>query len=97
MNTPDPTPFHIVEIDDDGWAAFKELEAQHRREYAASAEAIADHQAWVNAPIASDENWSSLPEKEKKVVIIPSRTNLPWHMRYDWALEKSCPRAHSSP
>jgi len=65
MNTPDPTPFQIVEIDDEGWAAFKALEARHRREYAASPEAIADHQAWVNAPMPADDSWGSIPPKEK--------------------------------
>lgn len=65
MNSPDSSPFRIVEVDDEGWAAFKALEAQHRREYAASAEAVADHQAWVNAPMADDASWGSIPAKEK--------------------------------
>lgn len=88
MITPDTTPFQIVEIDDQGWAAFKALEARQRREYAASPEAIIDHQAWVNAPMADDESWGSIPAKDKEAVMIPSPTQIPWNMRYDWALEK---------
>lgn len=57
--------FSIVEVDDEGWAAFKALEAEHRREYAASALAVADHEAWVNAPLPHDARWESIPSAEQ--------------------------------
>lgn len=86
---PQHTPFHIVEVDDDGWAAFKALEAQHRREYAASPEAVADHEAWVNSPMPKEPRWQSIPPEEQAALkwpkIIPSPTQLPWEELYDWS------------
>lgn len=89
MKDAENTPFRIVEVDDEGWAAFKALEAQHRREYAASPEAVADHEAWVKAPPVSDSEWGSISPKESYPVIIPSQNQIPWAQRYDWASEKS--------
>jgi hypothetical protein len=77
MNAPDSTPFRIVEIDDQGWAAFKALEARQRREYAASPEAVADHEAWVNAPMADDSSWGSIPAKEKSELNWPEMISHP--------------------
>ena len=87
---PKHTPLKIVEIDDEGWAAFKALEAQHRREYAASPEAVADHQAWVNAPMADDEDWGSIPDDDwLEPLIAPNPNEIPWDQLYDWSLEKT--------
>ena len=80
--------FTIVEVDDEGWAAFKALEAEHRREYAASAQAVVDHEAWVNAPVGSDQDWSSAPTQVRDPRTVPSATLLPWERLHDWALEK---------
>lgn len=81
--------FSIVEVDDEGWAAFKALEAEHRREYAASAQAVADHEAWVNAPEGSDRDWCSIQAKTREPTVFPSATQLPWESLHDWALEKN--------
>ena len=54
MNQPQK-PLKIVEIDDEGWAAFKKMEGEQRQEYAQSQEAIHDHTAWVNSPMAEDD------------------------------------------
>ena len=80
-------PFCIVEVDDEGWAAFKAMEAQHRREYASSPEAVADHEAWVNAPPVPDDQWGSSPTTGGEPPFLPSPTHIPWQERYDWALE----------
>lgn len=78
--------FQIVKIDDEGWAAFKSLEAKHRSEYATSPEAVAEHDAWVNSPQVPAGAWCSAPPKERKIQIIPSPTRIPWEQRYDWSL-----------
>lgn len=64
--------FSIVEVDDEGWAAFKALEAEHRREYAASAQAVADHEAWVNAPMPLETRWKSIPSDEQNSLAWPT-------------------------
>lgn len=87
MNDTNNTPFRIIEVDDEGWAAFKALEAKHRREYAASPEAVADHETWVNAPPVSDQEWGSIPPKETEPTILPNQNQIPWEQRYDWASE----------
>lgn len=96
MKEIDDTPFRIVEVDDEGWAAFKALEAQHRREYAVSPEAVADHKAWVNTPMPKEPRWRSIsPEEQAELKwpeIIPSPTQLPWAELYDWAQESKKPR-----
>jgi len=80
--------FSIVEVDDEGWAAFKALEAEHRREYAASAQAVADHEVWVNAPEGSDHDWCYVQAEEREAIALPSSTQLPWERLHDWALER---------
>jgi len=59
MKNPVPEPCRIIEIDDAGWEAFKQLEAKERREYSLSGEARKDHEEWVNAPMAEDDQWGS--------------------------------------
>lgn len=92
LSKPSPQEnFRVVEVDDEGWAAFKALKAQHRREYAVSSEAIADHQAWVSAPMPLESSWGSIPSRVREITIIPSPSHIPWENRYDWALEKLKP------
>ena len=81
--------FSIIEVDDEGWAAFKALEAEQRREYATSAQAVEDHEAWVNAPIGSDRDWRSIQAETREPRAVPSATQLPWESLHDWALEKN--------
>lgn len=91
MKNTDHKPFRIVEIDDERWAAFKALEAQHRREYSQSPEAVADHEAWINAPMPKEPKWRSIsPEEQAELKwpeIIPNPNQPPWAELYDWALE----------
>jgi hypothetical protein len=89
-NQPIHPPLKIVEIDDEGWAAFKRVEGEQRREYAQSTEAIRDHEAWVNAPMADDEDWGSIPEEDwVEPVIAPNPNEIPWDQLYDWSLENT--------
>ncbi|MFT3991208.1 MAG: hypothetical protein QM680_07340 [Luteolibacter sp.] len=82
-------PLKIVEINDEEWAAFKRMEAAQRLEYALSEEAIRDHEAWVNAPMASDDEWGSIPEEEeaelREPVIIPNPDQIPYDELVDFS------------
>jgi hypothetical protein len=81
--------FSIVEVDDEGWAAFKALEAEHRREYAASAQAMVDHEAWVNAPVPGETRWKSIPSDEQTSLawprMIPHPSQPPFDQLRDFA------------
>jgi len=54
MEQPNIKPPKANEVDEVGWAAFKEMEAPERVEYAKSDEARKDHEDWLNAPMAFD-------------------------------------------
>ena len=80
------TKFRIVEVDEEGWAEFKKLEADQRAAYAVSEEAKRDHEAWVNAPMARDEDWGAIPaRKYQEPVRRPAHPLIPHSQRADWA------------
>lgn len=89
MNQPQKL-LRIAEIDDEGWAAFKKMEGEQRQEYAQSHEAILDHNAWVNSPMAEDDEWESVPTDEwVEPQIVPNPHGIPWELLYDWSLERT--------
>ncbi len=82
------TKFRIVEVGEEGWAEFKKLEADQRATYAKSEEAKRDHEAWVNAPMARDEDWGSIPTPGyQEPVRRPAHPLIPHSQRMDWAGE----------
>lgn len=92
MTHPEPPPssLKIVEIDEEGWAAFKKMKGEQRREYSQSQDAVRDHESWVNAPMANDGDWGSIPEDEwVEPVIAPNPNEIPWDQLYDWSLENT--------
>jgi len=95
MTQPEPqhSPLKIVEIDEEGWAAFKKLEGEQRREYSKSPDAVRDHEAWLYAPMAADDEWGSVSEATEEdwvePVIVPNPDQIPWDDLYDWSLENT--------
>lgn len=83
------TKLRIVEVGEEGWAEFKKLEADQRSAYAKSEEAKRDHEAWVNAPMAKDEDWGSTAAEDhwSDPVIIYAHDQVKSSDSYNWALE----------
>lgn len=66
------------------------MEGTQRQEYAQSQEAIHDHTAWVNSPLAEDDEWGSVPSDEwVEPQIVPNQHEIPWEQLYDWSLERT--------
>ena len=95
MNLKLHPPLTIIEVDDEGWAEFKKMEGEQRREYAQSAAAVHDHEAWVNAPMAEDDDWGSIPEEEQEELrepkIIPNPLQIPYDQLVDFSEENDEP------
>ena len=82
------TKFRIIEVDEEGWAEFKKLEADQRAAYAVSEEAKRDHEAWVNAPMARDEDWGSTVSQDNwsDPVIVYAHGQVKSSNSYNWEL-----------
>lgn len=89
MNPPNQPPLKITEVDDEGWAAFKREEAEHRQEYASSELAKKDHEAWLHTKPAGDDEWGSIPAEEAENLhwpkIIPNPMQIPLDELVDMA------------